>query len=314
MMNKLIGLAIGLAIPASVALACVEGEPGIFPPNTMNIPALPYKTIQEDMFNQVITRAEKFYTPVFKAQGQTFKVNRLWSDGTVNASAQRQGSTSVVNMYGGLARHALVTADAFTLVLCHEIGHHLGGVPKVSGVFSSSWASDEGQSDYFATLKCAREMFKDDDNQAIMSKVAVPALVTEKCQKTFNASGDIALCQRSAMAGAALANTLGSLSNLPETKFDTPDSSTVSKTNHAHPAAQCRLDTYFAGAICEVSKDDLLSDTDETLGTCNVQMSFETGVRPLCWFAPATATPPTPEPSPDPREPTPPSGGTWPSE
>jgi hypothetical protein len=300
MMNKLIGLVIGLAVPASLALACVDGEPGIFPPNSMNIPAKPYKTIQENMFNEVITRAEKFYAPIFAADGLTFQVNRLWSDGTVNASAIQKGKIAEVNMYGGLARHPLVTADAFALVLCHEIGHHLGGAPKYKRFFTTTWASDEGQSDYFATLKCSREMFKNDDNQAIMSKVAVPALVTEKCQKTFDSSGDIALCQRSAMAGAALANTLGSLNNLPEAKFDSPDTSKVSKTNHAHPAAQCRLDTYFAGAICEVAKETSLSDTDETVGTCNIQKNFETGVRPLCWFAPSVGGTS--------------DGGSWPSE
>ncbi len=287
MKNAFLGLVIGLAIPASVALACVDGSPGIFPPNSMRIPAPPYKTIQEDMFNEVITRAEKFYAPVFKAQGFTLTINRLWSNETVNASAMQQGKSAEVNMYGGLARHPLVTADAFALVLCHEIGHHLAGVPKVKRFFFTTWASDEGQSDYFATSKCAREMFGNDDNQAIMSKVTVPALITERCQKNFDSSADIALCQRSAMGGIALANTLGSLNKLPEATVDTPDTKVVRKTNHKHPAAQCRLDTYFAGAVCEVSKDIAMSNTDETVGTCNVQKKSEMGVRPRCWFAPA---------------------------
>ncbi len=333
MKNKLIGLIIGLTMPASIAMACVVGQDGMFPRSSVRIPAPPYKTIVQDKFNEAIARAEKLYGPVFAAQGKTMKVIRLWSkEDTITLptgpfgseetfTGEEQNAMTILNgkvaefyMFGGLARNTHMTADGFAIVLCHEIGHHLGGFPKSYG-----WSSNEGQSDYFGSLKCAREIFKDDDNRAIMSKISVPALVTEKCQKSFNTPEGVALCQRSSMAGYSVANTLGSLKEpepAPESKFETPDSKVTRATDHKHPEAQCRLDTYFAGAVCDVEKDVALSNTDETVGTCSVQKGSELGVRPLCWFAPkAGSNPnPTPEPTPDPGQPSPPEGGTWPAE
>lgn len=91
---------------------------------------------------------------------------RLW-----NASAQRMGSTWVVNMYGGLARHNEITIDGFALVLCHEIGHHLGGAPKYGGF--NTWGTNEGGSDYFATLKCLRRIFQNDDNTKAIENMTI---------------------------------------------------------------------------------------------------------------------------------------------
>jgi len=289
MKTKLIATIVGLALPMSVALACnEEGTEGIFPANNLRIPAPIGKSIAEDNFNAVIDRAEKFYTPVFKAMGRKLTIQRLWNNDTVNAMASRPllSKKSVVKMFGGLARHPLVTSDAFQLVLCHELGHHLGGAPYISQIFSGKFAN-EGQSDYFATLKCAREMWKNDDNSAIVAGMNIPQTVTTLCQKTWDNANDIAMCQRSAMAGKSLGDTLGSLgTTVVVTDFDHPDTSVVSSTNDAHPDAQCRLDTYFAGALCGQSKDITPSFSDETVGTCNTSRGDDLGVRPLCWFKP----------------------------
>ena len=33
-------------------------------------------------------------------------------------------------MFGGLAGHETITTDAFALVACHELGHHIGGAQR----------------------------------------------------------------------------------------------------------------------------------------------------------------------------------------
>lgn len=295
MKTKLIALIAGLAMPTSIALACTEdGKEGFFPENNLWIPAPVGKSIAEDQFNAVIDRAEQIYGPKFKADGKTLIVKRKWTDGTVNALARRplfSRKKAIVEMFGGLARHNLVTSDAFALVLCHEIGHHIGGTPSISSGLSGKFAN-EGQSDYFATLKCAREIWAQDDNVAIMANVNVPTTVTALCQKSWDSAEDIALCQRSAMAGKSLGDTLGSLPTNPAdrmtTDFDKPDQTVVSRTNNAHPKAQCRLDTYFAGALCTKSVTENVSFSDEMAGTCNTSRGDDLGVRPLCWFKPST--------------------------
>ena len=147
---------------SAATLACTEdGKGGIVEDNDLNIPAdsLYVGGITEAQFNAVIDKIEVIYSPIAKSLGKEYLVARKWDDGTVNANASQSGSKWNINMYGGLARHATITEDGFALVLCHETGHLLGGAPKVAG-FMNKWASNEGQADYFANLKCLRKTFQ----------------------------------------------------------------------------------------------------------------------------------------------------------
>jgi hypothetical protein len=307
-MNKaLLGTLVALAVvPASVAMACTsDGKDGIFPANNLYIPAghsLAFSATQEE-FNNAVNKMQKHYAPFFTAQGRTYKIIADWEDGTVNAYANQNGKVSEVHMFGGLARHKKVTADGFMLVICHETGHHLGGAPRKG----TSWASNEGQADYFATLKCGREIWGDEDNEAVVAKMEIPQTVTERCQKAFDSAKDIAICKRAAMGGKSLADTLGDLGRTGDTDFDKPDPSVVTEMDDDHPAAQCRLDTYFAGSVCNKSKDTAPDARDPTVGACSQEKGDTLGVRPLCWYLPMTKTPggPTPPPS---R-----GGSSWPS-
>jgi hypothetical protein len=201
-----------------------------------------------------------------------------------------------VKVYGGLARHPKTTPDSFTLVLCHELGHHLAGSPKWRWLFGRAiWISIEGQADYFATLKCARELWQDEDSEAIVAaaieKRELPPLVTEKCQKAFDSPKEIALCQRTALAGKALSALFAETETGNSPDFDRPDPAETKRTFENHPKAQCRLDTYFAGAVCAKSKDEGLSDEDPTVGTCSQERGDILGVRPLCWYLPQKKSP-----------------------
>jgi hypothetical protein len=107
--------------------ACdINGQTGFMPENDLyiSVDAKTRSTMTEERFNEIIDRADKHYRPIIKELGGKLKWARKWNDGTVNASAQRFWRTYKVNMYGGLARHELVTDDAFAMVVCHELGHH----------------------------------------------------------------------------------------------------------------------------------------------------------------------------------------------
>ena len=60
----------------------------------------------------------------------------------------------------------------------------------------------------------------------------------------------------------------------------------MSKTDHNHPASQCRLDTYFAGALCNADHYQDVDDSDAEIGTCVRSEEMVLGVRPLCWYKP----------------------------
>lgn len=265
-----------------------DGHDGFLPENDMwiGVDSKSVGGITEAEFNEVLDHVEDIYAPIISARGKKFQVERKWSDGTVNAYAQQSGNTWRISMFGGLARHEAISADGFALVACHETGHHLGGEPKKKSWWSSSWASNEGQSDYFGALKCLRKYMENDDNQAIVAKMEVPALVTTQCQANFTAASDIALCQRISMAGHSTATLLGTLGGTPVVSFDTPDSSAVSSTNHNHPKAQCRLDTYFAASLCDKSADEDIVEGDFNAAQCARVDGYDIQARPTCWYKP----------------------------
>lgn len=262
---------------------------GFVPENNMYIPEGLYATggISQAQFNDVMDRVEKIFTAEIEAAGDKLKINRLWSDGTVNASAQRSGNTRVLNMYGGLARHKAIGIEGMALVVCHELGHHNGGAPKTSGWYST-WATNEGGADYYATAKCLRRFFAEDDNATIVAGLTIDPIAKAGCEKQFSNVQDQLVCERISEAGQQVANLFMDLSgdSKPPT-YGTPDKSTVRRTNDAHPATQCRLDTYLAGDLCPVPASVQPSDTDYTVGSCYSPRDA-VGFRPRCWFAPPT--------------------------
>ncbi|MBI5247761.1 MAG: hypothetical protein HY923_11335 [Elusimicrobia bacterium] len=263
---------------------------GFLPENNLKIPigSLDDKGLTQPQFNAVIDQAEKLYGPVIAARGGKLVVKRLWDNNTVNASAQRQGANYVVNMYGGLARHETITQDGFALVICHEIGHHIGGAPKYGG--GNDWASNEGQSDYFANLKCLRRMFSASGATSFSRPKGDDPGPVPACEKAFTSEADRALCVRGSVAGMSVTSLFRALrSETVIPRYDTPDQNAVSRTADGHPATQCRLDTYYSGSICSRGVDDALSETDPNAGTCSAASNHQLGLRPRCWYKPAEA-------------------------
>ncbi len=277
---------LALLLGAQNSIACTsDGREGFMPDNDMKIPvgAKNANSMTEERFNEIIDKVEAVYAPIIKKDRKArLKVNRKWEDDTVNASAQQFWKLWIVNMYGGLARHPAVTDDGFALVVCHELGHHLGGAPKNS--FPMTWASNEGQSDYFASLKCFRKVFGEDDNASIIANMKLDPVAVEKCSEQWGNEEDKNLCIRAAMAGKSLATLLGG--GTRSVSFKTPDTTVVDSTYDRHPKGQCRLDTYFQGSLCNQPHTTDVSKRDATVGTCNRSTGDTVGVRPLCWYKP----------------------------
>lgn len=249
----------------------------------------------EAEFNAIIDEASVIFTPLIKKNfNGTLSIARNWNDATVNASAIQLFTWWQVNMYGGLARRPEITRDGFAVVLCHEIGHHLGGYP-----YSSAWAANEGESDYFSTISCARTIWSSQTAINATFRDTVDSEPKAQCDQVWSTVADQNLCYRSAMAGKSAATLLAALGGTTAS-WNTPDTSKVTVTNNAHPAGQCRLDTYLAGALCSKNFDptvipgkDLGSkrngkegELDAAKYSCTQYENFKIGNRPLCWFKP----------------------------
>lgn len=241
--------------------------------------------ITEEEFNSIIDQVEEVYGPIIKELGGKLAVSRNWETSTVNASAQRFFGTWRVNMYGGLARRPEITPDGFTMVLCHELGHHVAGFPR-----TSSWAANEGQSDYYASLSCGRVLWEGETELNEKAADIIPEYPKSLCDEQFFDDGieRVHLCYREMMAGNSTARLLGALGGT-EVEFDTPDPAVVDRTDNRHPRGQCRMDTYMAGALCDRSFDISLipgSEEEAAEQSCHQVNGDTEGLRPRCWFKP----------------------------
>jgi len=287
MKKRILSAVAALSLTATASFACdIHGNGGFAPENNLKISQWDKASngMTKERFLTIVKSVSDIYEPIVKEKGGVLSMNNRWDDDTVNASAQQIGKKWVVNMYGGLARHQLTTDDGFALVVCHELGHHIGGAPRKG----MSWAANEGQADYFGSMKCLRRVLEKEDNILAVSKMTIDEEATKQCEINYKNAAEVALCQRVAMAGKSLGQLLGSLGGSSKVNFDTPDKSVVKTTNNNHPAAQCRLDTYFSGILCDKSYDQDTDKNDPKIGTCIARDGYKFGVRPLCWYKPAT--------------------------
>jgi hypothetical protein len=252
----------------------------LLPPNNLSIPAshLSGNGVDEKMFHAILTQVEAIYAPMVAARGGHLTIDKRWQDPIVNAWADRDGNDWIVTVYGGIARHDLITADAVALLACHEIGHHLGGAPKPTPRY---WGSVESQADYFAPLKCLRAFFS---RWPVDERRSVDPTVATQCQQAFVNSLERRICERSAMAGLSADRLYQFMNNEALTnRFDTPDATVVAKTEAYYPSTQCRLDTYLQASLCPASLSTMPDDRDPNVGAC---APGTPGARPLCWYKP----------------------------
>ena len=287
-MKKLLNFVLSLCLTFSYSVfSCTsDAEEGILPKNDLFIPVDAKNTnvMREEQFNSIIEKIHEIYSPIISELGGDFQVVKKWNDGTVNAYADRQGVIWKVIMYGGLARHMTITPDGFALVMCHEIGHHLGGFPRYSDYH---WASNEGEADYFGALKCLRRIWQFDNNSDVVRTLKAPPFLVNSCKKNWPRLDDQNLCIRVGMAGDSVARLFSAVStNRWIAKFHQPDRKIVKVTLSSHPPTQCRLDTYFQASLCEKSFEEDLGPIEEISGACHSSSGHRVGLRPRCWFKP----------------------------
>ncbi|MFT6631806.1 MAG: hypothetical protein ACJAS4_001767 [Bacteriovoracaceae bacterium] len=255
----------------------------IIPLNELLIPKTMKANISELQFNQLIDKVIKPYKEdiLNHYKAKDFVINRLWDNEKVNASASIRENVYSLKIYGGLARFAPLTQDGFTLVLCHELGHLIGGAPTWKPYNISS---SEGQADYFATLKCFRRI--NQNETLIINEDQVHPLALKKCKNSFAMKHEYQLCLRSALAQDSLTETITQLADLAiKPNRETPDPYVrMFILFNGYPSPQCRLDTMFSGSLCQNDINELMDKNLYNKGTCFEKNGDVTGLRPKCWY------------------------------
>ncbi len=229
-------------------------------------------------YQPLINAIKDLYAKEIQDRGANLIVEFEMENNKVNAYARRTGqfnSNWHVVMTGGLLRHKRNNPLVLAAILCHEIGHHLGGSPYK---FGNQWASAEGQSDYFATNQCAKKLFAHRDAPEIyLGKT--PSIIKNECSKNFTKLNNIQTCIKSSLISIAASNFLRTISanrrgrRTKKTDINKRDKSVVNDTNTSYPSPQCRLDTLFEGSLCNEDDQNCL-DSNE----------WYKGARPQCWF------------------------------
>jgi hypothetical protein len=130
----------------------------------------------------------------------------------VNAEIIKDSSGPVIHILGGMMVHSKMTSTTMTMLLCHELGHYLGGPPLKS---RTGWSSTEGQADYFSGLVCARLLGLSED-ELIEGAINLTKIYSD-------------------VSGEAYPH------------MDASEETRVQRTNYGYPSSQCRLDTILAG-------------------------------------------------------------------
>ncbi len=251
------------------------------------------ETMNRTEFLELLEKFEEKMRPIYESHGFTLEMKWDW-DAEFAIRSQRVASDSkndkkLLYIAGGFARTEKYPKDGVAIALCHEMGHHLGGFPKFKTP-KFAWASVEGQSDYYATLKCLRVLWKDDPQNLKIDLAQLPKRVQESCQTQFYQEDDYRICARTVLAAETSALTFYKGRSVEEVKkfgLKTHDKVKVKENFYVANRPQCRLDTFVQGALCDTAVTDELSDKDETKGACHKVNGDKIGMRPRCWFLPA---------------------------
>lgn len=198
--------------------------------------------IEEQRVQEIVDHLEELFTPVFSYHRAKLLIQINWDDPTINLYAEQTGSDWLVHIFMGYYTLAGMSEDALALSLCHELGHHLSGYP-----YKSSWASAEGQADYFANHVCTGMLWEKDDNSSYRTKL--PESLLKLCTDRYDLDDQIDLCSRKMQAGLSLAKVMADHSHtaLENDLVKLPE---VERMIYTHPTAQCRLNTFIRATLC----------------------------------------------------------------
>ena len=116
---------------------------------------------------------------------------------------------------------------ALRILLCHELGHHIGGAPyKFIGSGEHSWISAEGQADYFAGAECAKKLIHNEAHYIDSAEIFAQQMWSKNRKKDG-----------------------------PKPNRNQTSEIIARSTLLKHPQPQCRLDTYIAAYYCPEDKD-----------------------------------------------------------
>lgn len=109
-------------------------------------------------FYTIPSKILALFSPELEKIGIPVLLDAQWESPYFGAGVSLYKDQFRVMILGGSTRVDDMTLDAYAALVCHELGHILGGSP-LQTITGAEWSSAEGQSDYFAASECLPRYF-----------------------------------------------------------------------------------------------------------------------------------------------------------
>lgn len=176
---------------------------------------------QVDFYNVPVKILSLFSDSLKKVQ-RNVVLDAQWESPYFGAGIAYYDNYFYMKIFGGTTRVEGMTLDAYAALVCHELGHIIGGAPYQT-FNGAEWSSSEGQSDFFAASVCLPKYFL--QQNIPMSKIK--ALVEKAGYELFNALGPY-----------------GSQKELPLERHIPLSFQTPETLFNSYPSLQCRYETF----------------------------------------------------------------------
>ncbi|MBL7544841.1 MAG: hypothetical protein JNL11_13570 [Bdellovibrionaceae bacterium] len=173
----------------------------------------------------------------------------VWSQPYIGAGSNIYQDQFYILLYGGFVRARYMTVGALSAILCHELGHKLGGEPRQIFLGEVHWSSSEGQADMFAAGTCMPKLY---DRLLEMKSALLTNQMEHSTEKLCENSKNVSRCRWVATSGidfVQMAQVYFDI-DVPWANPEQWSEDEVAETlSSRYPSYQCRMDIYKAAAV-----------------------------------------------------------------
>lgn len=195
-------------------------------------------------YNHVQQKIISYYQSF--GERKELEIHANWDSQTPNAYTKKKNDKIQIFILGGFLNSKFMSPNVLSLVLCHELGHHMGGYPfgliqrrGYNDNRTDHDLSNEGQADFWAASKCMWAIINKDSNETSVNK---------ECHEQYNNSKEINICNQVILAGKQYINLVESISAQSRRSGVLVDASR-NLFKGEYPSLDCRLETYKVGAL-----------------------------------------------------------------
>lgn len=212
--------------------------------------------ISQQKYERVVKTLVDLYRDDIKRQSnKSLRIGIVWETNILVDSANQVGPWAIISLTGRLPRHPEINSEASAIMVCHEIGHLLGGEPTMTDSAFKAWSSVEGQADYWATSQCMWKFIGKMPNkevQNLQAEMLSPGFSKQHekyCQDMFSDEESVKGCYQIMNGVLSLQNYFNSLPEAKDNKAQVfnRDTGIREKTLNRYPSFQCRIDTMIDG-------------------------------------------------------------------